>query len=998
MRQPPPPPPPTSISPKYLVSLSEDYDASNIGICFQPCKTAHSQECGARIRSIDASAKHTSQWIRRHRMKVGDILYKIDGIVVTDMQHQTILDKLSSCKTLIFEKSQTGHDSLGKEQDKEHAPVPNVDSQTEPSTLVQGEKKRFSPVTSKEMNVHGSMHSSPGGISVERNLLSSIFSPPVKTCQLNALNNSYLSDYVSEMNRDDEQCPDLVEGSGTDSSHDNSMGFSTGDDDADECNDGMHPPMVLGSPTFSYSVTTANTDTLYPMSPIGTKIPMSGSVVTFEEHENGSAVASVRQRYHDSQVLKLKQKYTSYWSPESSHRSTLTDTEHGPIVAHPKNSTKNKTRSCGAVEPRRDSFVADTVDIVPSMGSCSVSTVYQSLPQGQQHAVVSTPNLHQPITSISLSNPPTPLTTNTTYNDIPISMLDYKYVRECGSRDELEKIIIALRRSSPIEFPSLLRTAENRFAELSSIDVNRRGNNVPCNHFHQREGSNGIPMLIHVQSQSDEFSELPCDELRFQDSYHPESGEKAVATEDMNDIVFAHAELQVQMEDLLRDRDAVQNTLSAQIKSLETMLENVKEEMKRKSNDSTAKIELLEKEKLNAETEMQRLRESCIGSSKGVEELTRELQIKESEIGKLAAQVYKEQESKRLAVERAEATTNRLKAQVDSLANQLRVQVKKTATIRTVVELQLRKEYEGRIKRDFEMMEELETKLKVAKENATVLYHENQFMATEFAKVGMRFDSPEEFRGLLKEFAAAEACANALAKALTESETELSVILHENSTLKNKIKNLEFSYEKATTENKTLSEQISSIEKDLENSHLVIDNLQNQLSSYQTRQIHYDKLLAKCKSATELYKSKIEGMKARLAKGCDFVPKETYEKVVESSQYLAKSLEEKDIQIKHLTERIYNLENFIKSKHLSGQKSLSDKNVQSSKLLSPNLKRNMQQSSKGRAALLERMKTHSSKVLTPAKGNRSAFGIHNKNISSPCTTSASILSLGNDDL
>jgi hypothetical protein len=173
---------------------------------------------------------------------------------------------------------------------------------------------------------------------------------------------------------------------------------------------------------------------------------------------------------------------------------------------------------------------------------------------------------------------------------------------------------------------------------------------------------------------------------------------------------------------------------------------------------------------------------------------------------------------------------------------------------------------------------------------------------------------------------------------------------------------------------------MASIEQDLKNSHLVIDGLHRDLNSSKSLQVHYDQVLTKCKSATDIYKSKIKELRARLAQGRDYVPMKTHEKVVESSKLLVKSLEEKEMQIKHLTQRIHNLENIIKKNHLNSANIKGNKNAFT-------ISSDEQHAPKGRAALLERMKKQSAKDFIPGKEKRSALGLHNHYFSPRYTAS-----------
>jgi len=933
------------VSRKYLIELPANVAAKNLGILFQP-HTKRPTELGAQIRAIATSRthNHTAQWQLQYKMKVGDVLYRVDGKLVTNKHHAEIIELLSSCKSLIFERAedQPGpSESIFNGEIKMHLSKEADKIEEMPVTVPVPVQVQVS-MAKQSMQQKRSTKPSPSEKSLEKNLLSSIFSPK----NANAADDSMLSEYTNEYCREVEitleHCPDLVaipEGSGTDTSR-----SSTSIDFSRECASlpqQDQQSFQLASPTFSYSITTANSGTDCPMSPLGVGIPTSVSIATGQ----GSIVSSSRQQFHDSQVNMLKQKYASYLSPESDCKQMRRD-------GKPLGST-TKSRTSVVLN---DDFPLRSVQCDPSMESCSVSTMFLS-PTHTQAQIAVTSSSIVPQYSTSLSN--TPLTTKTqqsesiSYKNIPISMLDYKYVKECKCLKEIEKIIAALRSTSPPEFPSLLRMAENRSVALrgwnmKSAGVTRmKGNLEVCHEVDcdENDVEEGIPTHIHVENQTECQSALHGDEL-----FH-ENVSQDELVEDMNDIVMAHAELKGHMEELLRERDVMQESLTSQVKSLEELLQSVKSEMDKQASESNIKIESIKTAKEDAEMEMKKLRETCMNSSAGVDQLTNDLKTKEKEIGNLAAKLYKEQESTRSVMQKAESVKDRLQAQVESLTTQLRVQVKKTQVTRTMIELQLRAEYDEKIRKDFALMNELEQKLNAATEDVQVLYKENELMATEFANVGMRFDSPEQFRGLLKEFSIAEACANSLAKALTESESELSTILRENSSLKAKVDVLEKENHRIYGESKELTEQMAAMGKEL-------NMLQSELETYQCRQTNCDKLVKKCKAATESYKKKVNEFKAQIANGGHAVPIDIYKNVVKSSNMLAKSLKEKELQVQYLTERIHNLESINIKKKYSGDSSESRKSNNNA------VAKERSRPVRGRAALLEKMQ----KVQSGAKG------------------------------
>jgi hypothetical protein len=735
---PPPPPPPSMTSRKYLIELTANVNR-NLGIDFQP----HKKELGAQIRAISTACahNHTAQWQQQYNMNVDDVLYKMDGKLVANIRHADIMAKLPSCKSLIFEMGKgvpQSSEGTGSMNRKTKLHVSN--EANEANNMI--EEMPIPPPVHvavtvvplpmlKPMLQNKSTIPPPNDKSQEDNLLSSIFSPKNSNAtDDDSMLSEYTKEYCREVESTSEHCPDLVaipEGSGTDTSHSSaSMEFSR---DCTSVPTQDQNTFHLASPTFSYSVTTANSGTDCPMSPLGAGIPTSVSIATGQD----SIVTSSRQQFHDSQVNMLKQKYASYLSPESDCKQMQRD---GKLIG---SMAKSKTSIL-----LNDDFPVVCGQRDPSMESCSVSTMFLS-PTHAQAQMVATSSSTLPQCSNSLTN--TPLTNKTqrsetmSYKNIPISMLDYKYVRECKCLNEMENIIFALRSTSPPEFPSLLRMAEKQSVALRDLNVKStvltrsKGTLEVCyevdcdeNDGHLNEG---IPTHIHVENQ------IECQSALHGDEFFNDNVSQDELVEDMSDIVMAHAELKGQMEELLRERDVMQESLTSQVKSLEELLRSIKSEMDTQASESNAKIQSIKRAKEEAELEMTKLRESCMNSSAGVEQLTNDLKTKEKEIGNLAAQLYKEQESTRSVMEKARSIKDRLQSQVKSLTNQLRVQVKKTQVTRTMVELQLRAEYNEKLRRDFALMKELERKLNAATEDVEVLYKENELMATEFAKVGM---------------------------------------------------------------------------------------------------------------------------------------------------------------------------------------------------------------------------------------------------------------------
>ena len=221
----------------------------------------------------------------------------------------------------------------------------------------------------------------------------------------------------------------------------------------------------------------------------------------------------------------------------------------------------------------------------------------------------------------------------------------------------------------------------------------------------------------------------------------------------------------------------------------------------------------------------------------------------------------------------------------------------------------------------------------------------------------------------------------------------MSCLLNENLVLKEKVKNVESDNDQLRRDKEALITQMTSLEKDLNDDRLLIDCLQRDINTYKTRQIQYDKLLAKCKNATEVYKSKIQGMKKYLTNKSDYVSKEQYEEIAESSQLLEKTLAEKEMQIKpHLTESIRNLENIIKRTHVDESDNSTGKQSFARDFSSSNhvtVSKAHLKTTQGRAALLQKMKRQS--AIASATDARLVLGLHNSNIAPRNTPSDELI-------
>lgn len=712
-----PPPPPPSSSHKYILTIPVQ-QLPNVGFHLENLSKSSStgEELGAKVKCIDLNAisdSANSEYRYLKRVAVGDVLYRINGELVKNSSFQYIQNLLFSpdqqnmnksgrgatlrkngseyVMTLIMERQDrsnienisneifvTNATSTAPEQNGRGNDAMMINHMRNNRT-VEISNETASPIPkSKSGGDTSVVMPSPGDLSDEGNVLSSIFSPKFNLLsRMNQTTTSNDTSVESEKNTvlasdtppvpitnvdsdlehrggsvsNPSKVPDaqLTDGEGSSFDDDDEKYFQSSSSALKYIDvtssrtsyhyenglsnkngyESVHPSSpfrercpeendnVVDSPTFSYSVTTVNTeqhlllDTAGPgnlLSPIGVQIS--------EQHSFDSEATSVasRRQFYDSRVSKLRQKY-SFLSPDSVKDPT------GMEIG---------SKSCAL--------------------SCSMSTVYMS-----------------PVVNTSAE---------------PDSRLP--------SVSEVQEYDQGVPKQIQVSF-------ENPFAQ----------DNIYCESYN-----------IADESLTNQ---------------HNNTSEELV--EDMDAIVIAHAELQDQMDTIVRERDQSEQILSSQIELLETKVKDLKDAMKVQSLESRSRIESLEQSKAEAEKDMDDLRMALEHTTMDAEVLSQKLQAKEIAIGKLSGKLY-------------------------------------------------------------------------------------------------------------KECAAAEACANALAKALTESENELLVMKEEN---------------------KHSKQRISELEGELRSSRILVDKLSGEIERYKLREKDFEQFKQKFKYATKLYKSRIQDLRSIVA-------------------------------------------------------------------------------------------------------------------------------------
>jgi len=573
------------------------------------------------------------------------------------------------------------------------------------------------------------------------------------------------------------------------------------------------------------------------------------------------------------------------------------------------------------------------------LDSCSISTVFHS---PFSNLLPTTPN---DINTISTKK--SHISKTLSHHEVPISMLDCNYVQECDSIDTLERIIQSLSQVSPPEFPSLLRLAESRLSEIREKKV-ETAERMICNRSIDNEeeeepprpstppiptiqqnfsgelttaSTTAVPSQIrftnifqHSETNSNEYastnptSSVDCNAHDDNETYDDESCH--TLRERMNDIVLAHAELSDNLTVVLEERNGMQQDMASHIQTLETTIVDMENYMMEQNKVSSRNIQVLQKLKDEAEEDITHLREMVVTTSDEAKTVSIRLKHCKEDVRRLRYELEEEREEKLKILKQGDVVQNDLRSQVKNLSEQLQVYEEETDIMKELLE-EVKCEFQAMSKENEETIQDLQQQLEESQRKLKRLERQNQKSTRQLDE---DFKNRPKFKEILKEFAAAEACANSLAKALVESETELSNTVEANKKLLYKYSTLKKEKMELEEKNGELSEQILMLNEELKSSHCFIDNLYAQVHADKELRLSYNDLKQQWEQEKIIYEQKIHDLKARIDKASDMVAREVYDQEVAKTATLTQTLEEKEVEIVSLSNKVRHLEKLIDDK------------------------------------------------------------------------------------
>jgi hypothetical protein len=197
-----PRPPPPSLSQRYLlvvpISIKQPKD---LGIEFAPFHESHSNP----LRSIGAEITHLHRdhdgadstsydavqtWIQEYKMKVGDVIYKINNEVVKTRSFQSIIDKLES---IFLERRH--NEQLNENCTNFSLIMERCDSTPQDDNKQIEIDRKHSKVDSPQQEIDTMSNSMD--LSREHNVLNSIFSGKTESCHLSVCEEDFENDVFS---------------------------------------------------------------------------------------------------------------------------------------------------------------------------------------------------------------------------------------------------------------------------------------------------------------------------------------------------------------------------------------------------------------------------------------------------------------------------------------------------------------------------------------------------------------------------------------------------------------------------------------------------------------------------------------------------------------------------------------------------------------------------------------------------------------------------------
>lgn len=708
MGVPPPPPPPPTSSARYMLTIQKGIPLSSLGIHLEPfLSSLHSpgRSIGAKIQSVD-SRRELNQ---RNNIQVGDVLYKINHKLVKGKSFNGIQSMFHDYNiqevpiALIFERRK-------ERSQQSFSSSPRTPQLTREAPEIQHSVKRGGRTLE---------FASPINLSREGNVLHSIFSNGRKG-QEDDNSSSSVSD-----------CPNDSQSFGTNKSNKSMLSSSFYS---------KRSSLVSSCPELGEDDLSAI--------PEGAESDISReSSIKFREHwevmnlQSTSSLAERRRRHsivsdyisESSSPIGASFSYSASQSPPSECPSSPIGAKFSSVFSTKASSTHFGRESSSSL------MQSSSLDFLSPLAKATSISGFENRPE--EHAKIQTlidpMDESQSASTVFMSPfstlPPEATTTtpamksshstSMNYNEIPVSMLDYNYVRECSSIQELNQIIHALSVNK--EFPSLLRLAQMRLGDLNDKEVEetKGGGDKGSSHIkveEQQRFDPGIPSHIEVEIQTSVIGSS-C-------SYQGYGADKELE-QDMDQIVLAHAELQEEIKEVLKERDRIQINLTDQVGVLEGKIEELELNQVKLKDDSEGKIQALEESRQLAQEQVDDLKETVVTSSREARLVVGELKNRENDIDKLRQELELERESKRIEMEKANNIQSELRSQVAYISRQLGLHEKETKATQELIEIEIKAQLESLTENDRNRIRELEATLRESQTELIHLRNENSAMA-----------------------------------------------------------------------------------------------------------------------------------------------------------------------------------------------------------------------------------------------------------------------------
>ena len=529
--------------------------------------------------------------------------------------------------------------------------------------------------------------------------------------------------------------------------------------------------------------------------------------------------------------------------------------------------------------------------------------------------------------SIAFLTPKSHITDNHTHaSNSNMKMLNFSFVRNTTSIEDLNKVISIIESDIPIKYPSLLRMAKNRLSQLShsvpreiSCDILNReikANSFKSNDDESREFHNHLHGKLEIASHStqsfnsaiqssfvtgrerDDTLSLssrttvqPEDlffegDIKLQDAIANcrEKDSKNMWKNEIDAVSEARFYVSKSVKKILSDRDDVEKKLSSQIMVLSSQLEEITTSFDAQKRNLASKINLLQTSKKNVENDLEVL-EDTVADMK-----------KESDVAK----------------EKSMNEQNTLRSRLEELTQQIERERDKSILVKDEIEYQVRCQFEEQIINLSTNIEQLmceketlnekiaskekqylELKLSSEKEiaNAKIAENELSMMKKKCSECETKIKAMEEVTETLR-------------KALCIAENRLKEEIASKESIEAQYGNLVNENKYLIEENRGLTNEVNHYRQNLEKAREYEEKIRNELEMVirdnKSTKIEIQQLREERDEIERLYQSQMDQLRAQLAAKDNSISIDLYRKAVNAARKLQEDLRTKNAEIKEL--------------------------------------------------------------------------------------------------